>query len=606
LTRAGTGKTYLSAFDVRNVNPKKMLFLVHREQILLQAEESFKDVLGEGINTGFLTGTSKQIDADYLFSTVHMLAKDDIRMQFSPEHFDYIIIDETHRAGAGGYQKILEYFKPRFLLGMTATPERTDGFDIYQLFDHNIAYEIRLQQAMEEDMLCPFHYFGISELTIDGIEIDDTTEFRYLTSDIRVDYIIEKINFYGHSGNRVKGLIFCSRKEEARELSRAFNERGYQTAALSGDDSQGIREKSIEMLEQEDRENGLDYIFTVDIFNEGVDIPCVNQVVMLRPTQSSIIFIQQLGRGLRKQEDKEYVVVIDFIGNYQKNFLIPIALSGDRSYNKDTIRKYVAEGNRVIPGCSTINFDEISKKRIYAAIDNANLSELKFIKEEYNNLKYKLGRIPRIEDFEKFGALDMIKIFDKFGSYHAFLSKYDSDDYKIKLSAEEEGIVAFLSQKVAKGKRIHELEMLDRLLVYRTGILRILRNSLKENYNIDLSAGEEKSVISNLTNSFGKVEEQKKYADCVFLKEDGNDYAIASDFEKHLNNREFCEMVQEIIQYGIRRYQNMYARRYKDTNFELYQKYTYEDVCRLLNWDKNMNAQNIVYSDHSNPSARSN
>lgn len=583
----------MSAFDVRNVKPRKVLFLVHREQILIQAAESFKDVLGEDIRTGFLTGNIRQIDSDFLFSTVNMLAKDNVREQFSPEYFDYVIIDETHRAGAGSYQKILEYFKPKFLLGMTATPERTDGFDIYQLFDHNIAYEIRLQQAMEEDLLCPFHYFGISELNIDGIEIDDTTEFRYLTSDVRVDYIIDKIEFYGYSGDRVKGLIFCSRKEEAKELSRLFNKHGYQTVVLSGEDSQSVRERSIELLEQKDREGGLDYIFTVDIFNEGVDIPCINQVVMLRPTQSSIVFIQQLGRGLRKQEDKEYVVVIDFIGNYQKNFLIPIALSGDRTYNKDTIRKYVAEGNRVLPGCSTINFDEISKKRIYAAIDNAKLNEMKFIKEEYFDLKFKLGRIPKIEDFEKFGSLDIVKIFDKFGSYYSFLSKYDKQDYFIKLSAREEEIVTFLSQKMAKGKRIHELEMLSRLLNYKKGVLGILRNSLKQSYDIDMSLEEEKSVVRVLTNSFGKVEEQRKYSGCKFIKESGNDYDIAEDFENNLKNEDFREMITEIIRYGIRRYKSMFSNRYKDTNFELYQKYTYEDVCRLLNWDNNMNAQNI-------------
>ena len=202
---------------------------------------------------------------------------------------------------------------------MTASPERTDGFDIYQLFNHNIAYEIRLQKALEENMLCPFHYFGITDLMVDGKEIGDVSEFRYLISDERVNNIISKIEYYGYSGNRAKGLIFCSKKEEARELSELFNQRGYQTTALTGEDRQEVREEAVAKLEQDQRENGLDYIFIVDIFNEGIDIPCVNQVVMLRPTESAIIFVQQLGRGLRKCHDKEYVVVIDFIGNYAKN-----------------------------------------------------------------------------------------------------------------------------------------------------------------------------------------------------------------------------------------------------------------------------------------------
>lgn len=346
---------------------------------------------------------------------------------------------------------------------MTATPERTDGFDIYSQFDHNIAYEIRLQQAMQEKMLCPFHYFGITELIIDGAVIDDTTEFKYLVSEQRVDNIIDKIEFYGHSGNRVKGLIFCSRKDEAKELSRLFNVRNYNTVALCGDDSQEARENALTSLEQDEVEGSLDYIFTVDIFNEGVDIPAINQVVMLRPTQSAIIFVQQLGRGLRKAPNKEYVVIIDFIGNYAKNFLIPIALSVDRTYNKDTIRKYIAEGNRVIPGCSTVNFDAIAKQRIYATIDTANFSDVKLIKEEYKNLKNMLGRIPRLEDFEKYGSIDVMRIFENknIGSYHNFLKKYDKE-YKIDLTTTQEEMLAFVSQKVANGKRIHELQVLKR------------------------------------------------------------------------------------------------------------------------------------------------
>ncbi len=164
-----------------------------------------------------------------------------------------------------------------------------------------------------------------------------------------MDYVIKKAAYYGFSGERVKGLVFCSRKEEAKELSQKFNQRGYQTAVLTGEDSQQRREQVIDQLaENLGREEQLDYIFTVDIFNEGVDVPEINQVIMLRPTESPVIFIQQLGRGLRKCEGKEYVVVLDFIGNYMNNFMIPIALSGDRSYNKDTMRRYIRESARII------------------------------------------------------------------------------------------------------------------------------------------------------------------------------------------------------------------------------------------------------------------
>ena len=173
--------------------------------------------------------------------------------------------------------------------------------------------------------MCPFHYYGISDISINGISIDDKTSFNNLVTSIRINHIIDKINLYGHSGNKVRGLIFCSRKDEAIELSNLFNQRGYHTVALTGDDSETKRQKAIDKLENDT----LDYIFTVDIFNEGIDIPKVNQIIMLRPTQSAIIFVQQLGRGLRKNISKDYVVIIDFIGNYEKNFLIPIALSGN-------------------------------------------------------------------------------------------------------------------------------------------------------------------------------------------------------------------------------------------------------------------------------------
>ena len=318
ISATGTGKTFLSAFDVRRFKPKRLLFVVHRRNIAEAALRSFKYLI-PNVSMGIFSGNTKETDSDFIFSTVQTIHKKEYREMFDRDAFDYIIIDEVHRADAQSYQDIVDYFKPKFLLGMSATPERSDDFDIYEMFDHNIAYEIRLIQAMEYNLLCPFHYYGITDMTIDGIEIDDKSEFNILTSELRVDYIIEKINEYGYSGDRIHGLIFCSRKDECEKLSQLFNMRGYKTIALTGDSSEEMRQKAIDSLESND-ENSLDYIFTVDIFNEGIDIPKVNQVVMLRPTESAIVFVQQLGRGLRKNDSKEYVVIIDFIGNYEKNF----------------------------------------------------------------------------------------------------------------------------------------------------------------------------------------------------------------------------------------------------------------------------------------------
>ena len=427
ISATGTGKTYASAFALREADPKRVLFLVHREQIAKQAIESFRRVFGRTKTFGLLSGNSKRYDEDYLFATMQMMAKEETLSKYQKTEFDVIIIDEVHRAGASSYQRIMGYFEPQFWLGMTASPERTDGFDIYHLFDHNIAYEIRLQQALEEDLLCPFHYFGITEMEIDGEVFDDTTgmrNFSYLICDERVEYILEKAKYYGYSGDRVKGLIFCSRKEEAKELSKKFNEKGYQTAFLCGEHSQEERERCIERLTSDDSTDYLDYIFTIDIFNEGVDIPEINQVIMLRPTESPVVFIQQLGRGLRKADGKKYVVILDFIGNYMNNFMIPVALSGDRSYNKDNMRKYVSGGTKIIPGSSSIHFDEIARKRIYTSIDLAKTNDMKLLRDSYKNLKYKLGRIPSIQDFGEHGSIDVNKIFEKCGSYYAFLVKY--------------------------------------------------------------------------------------------------------------------------------------------------------------------------------------
>lgn len=594
ISATGTGKTYLSAFDIRNVNPNRALFIVHREQIAKQALLSYRNVFGDTKSMGILSGSSKDIHKDFLFSTIQTLSKDELLLEFRKDEFDYIIIDEVHKAGAMTYQKIVNYFEPKFLLGMTATPERTDDFDIFKMFDHNVAYEIRLQQALEENLLCPFHYFGITDISIDNNQLSDNTEFKYLVCEERVNHILDKINFYGYCGDRVKGLIFCSDKKEAAELSIKFNERGLRTVALTGDNSQHEREEAISRLEQDEIDNCLDYIFTVDIFNEGVDIPAVNQVVMLRATKSAIIFVQQLGRGLRKYNNKEFVVIIDFVGNYNNNFLIPIALSGDRTYNKDNIRKYVMEGNRLIPGCSTINFDEISKKRIFESIDTANFNDIKLIKENYNNLKQKLGRIPKLIDFDLYNSLDPIRIFENksLGSYHKFLTKYEKD-YTVQLTSTQESFIEFISVKLASGKRIHELEMIKCAMNSNVNLIAKIKSILKEQYKIDFKASTESSIVNVLTNEFASGSAKDTYRECIFLEKYDSDYKISEVFEENLKCQEFKEIVLELIDFGIYRYKKFYNNRYMDTNFNLYEKYTYEDVCRLLEWEKNEVATNI-------------
>ena len=522
--------------------------------------------------------------------------------RYEKNAFDAIVIDEAHHSAANSYKKVLDYFEPKLWLGMTATPDKRDdnleGRNIYEIFNHQIAYEIRLQDAMEEDLLCPFHYFGITDLDIiadagksSGEKVEN---FRYLISEERVENVMKQAEYFGYSGDRVKGLIFCSRIDEAKELSKKFNAKGWRTLVLSGSDSEEARAAAIERLAGEESEDALDYIISVDIFSEGVDVPEINQVIMLRPTESPIVFIQQLGRGLRKAENKEYVVVLDFIGNYRNNFMIPIALSGDRSYNKDNIRRYVTEGGRVIPGASTIHFDEISRKRIFQAIDNANFSDIKLIRENYTNLKNKLGHIPALADFDKYGEMDVLRIFDNnsLGSYYKFLVKYEKE-YTIRLSEDEEKAIEFISKKLASGKRIHELELLKRTLQYHHGIIGRLRKHLSEKYQCEMDEHCTENVVNMMTNEFSMSAAKKTYAQCVFLKKEQDDYGISDVYGKMLQNPEFCAILEELVDFGISRYKVNYSYHYQDTNLVLYQKYTYEDACRLLNWERNEVPLNI-------------
>lgn len=591
ISATGTGKTYASAFAMRELGFKKVLFLVHREQILKQAQASYKKVLPSDISTGLLSGNYKEIEADYLFSTIQTMSRSNILENFERDRFECIIIDETHKAGAESYHKIINYFKPKLLLGMTASPERTDGFDIYKLFDHNIASEIRLQDALKEDLLCPFHYFGISDLEVDGKTIDDNSDFSFLANEARVEHIIKQAEYYGHDGDRVKGLIFCSRNEEAKELSGEFNKRGYNTVALSGSNTQEEREEAIQRLEMDcgdmssDAKKTLDYIFTVDIFNEGVDIPEVNQIIMLRPTISAIVFVQQLGRGLRKSDNKEYVVVLDFIGNYNNNFLIPIALSGDRTYNKDTVRKYIREGSRIIPGCSTIHFEEITKKKIFESIDRMTTTK-RMLTDKYNQVKYKLGRIPTILDFYKLGEIEPMLFINYAKTYDNFLRMVDKD-YKITFSPKEEQILAFISALIIDGKRPHELLMLKMMIEDRIINEDSFKNEL-EKIGEKYKAVDYNSAKRILNMEFIAGADIKKYSDIELISDEksAKDMFMRSiSFWNKLKHMEFRRELNNLIEYGMLRYKDLYSE-HDDNNMVLYQKYSRKDVCRLMNWDK--------------------
>jgi len=582
VSATGTGKTYLSAFDIRSFTPKRMLFIVHREQILEKAKKDFQKVLGgDEKDFGILSGSSKDINARYLFATIQTISKNDILVSFTHDHFDYILIDEVHKAGATSYHKIIDHFTPKFLLGMTATPERTDGFNIYELFDYNIAYEIRLQEALEEEMLCPFHYFGVTDFTLNGKIVDGTSQFSMLISEERVHHLIQKIEYYGYSEEKVRGLIFCSRTEEAKKLSLLLNQVGYQTIALTGENSRQERDYQVKALEQ----GKLDYILTVDIFNEGIDIPSINQIVMLRQTQSSIIFIQQLGRGLRKHNSKKYVTIIDFIGNYKNNYLIPIALAGDYSYNKDNIRRCLKDST-YIKGISTINFEEVAKQKVYDSINTVTLDSMTELKKNYYLVKNRINKVPYLCDFLQHRILDPMIIANKEKSYYDFLVKVG--DTEGTLNDAENKMLMFLSREILPGIRLNEVVLLKELMKKKHLNFKSVQ-VLFQNSGLSSDKHTILSTFRTLTTEFYTGGLKKVYHGISFLEYSSNAVSCGEVFSSALENSYFSKLLKDLLTAT-----SIKAKKFiSNKPLTRYEKYRKRDVLRMLNWEEQMVDLNI-------------
>ncbi len=582
ISATGTGKTYLAAFDVEQCHPERMLFLVHREQILRDAKQSFQDVIGFSDEEAIIyTSGDDLTNKKYVFATVQSLSRTENLQDLAVDFFDYILIDEVHRAAASSYQKIMDHFTPDFYLGLTATPERTDGQNIYELFDYNLAYEIRLQEALEEEMLSPFLYYGVSELRKeDGELLDDKVDFSQLVTKERVDHLIEKIDYYKVSILETKGLIFCSRNDEAKELSKALNLRGFKTVALSGKDSQDVRERKVKKLETGE----LDYILTVDIFNEGIDIPSINQVIMLRNTESSIVFVQQLGRGLRKHPGKEFVTVIDFIGNYKNNYLIPIALYGDQSLNKDNYVRKLGKHDQ-IQGVTTINFEEVAQQRIFDSIAETSLTSMANLKKIYVELLNRLGRTPLLFDYYRNNSLDPAIFFDRrFAHYGEVIHKFEKGKEAYELAdLEEAAILEMISYELLNGKRPHELILLKALL-REDGVISKTNYCLKlEEAGADCSEELIRSVEDVLTLDFFIKQAQKKYR-YPLIEINSNKYHLSAAFQKGLENEAFEKLVIDLIKTGLARTKK-YLAGYQVKGFEIGEKYTRKDVMRLLLWE---------------------
>lgn len=387
----GVGKTYLAAFDSKSY--ERVLFVAHREEILKQAAVSFRNVRNSE-DYGFFTGEEKSTDKSVIFASVATLGRSEYLSEkyFAPDYFQYLVIDEFHHAVNEQYQRIVKYFKPQFLLGLTATPERMDGRNIYEICDYNVPYEISLKDAINKGMLVPFHYYGIYDDTdysglhlirgrYDEKELNET----YIGNIHRHDLIYKYYCKYGSK----KALGFCCSRAHAEEMAKEFCERGIPSVAVYSNANGTYSEergKAIKKL----KSGEIRVIFSVDMFNEGVDITSVDMVMFLRPTESPIVFLQQLGRGLRRSKGKEYLNVLDFIGNYEKAGRVRFLLTG-RTLEKNEY--YNPADRSVFPDDCLIDFD-MKLIDLFSEMDKKHLKVRDQIRNEYYRVKEFLGRIP--------------------------------------------------------------------------------------------------------------------------------------------------------------------------------------------------------------------
>ncbi len=351
-------------------------------------------------------------------------------------------------------------------------------------------------------------------------------------------------------------------------------------------------------MESSDSSEKLDYIFTVDIFNEGVDIPKVNQVIMLRPTASSIIFVQQLGRGLRKANDKEYLTVIDFIGNYNNNYLVPIALYGDTSYNKDTLRKLMLSGSSFIPGASTINFDKITHDKIFESIDKANLQLKKDLVKDYELLKFKIGGIPMMMDFVEHGSRDPQLYVNYSKSYFNFLLGQE-ESLQNKLSENEVKLLELFSNEIANTKRVEEVIILKKLIAGDILLKEDFKAIVFDKYGILIPDQTVESCIKNINFDFvtenynRKLVSVSKIYDLSIVSYDNGIISFSDQFVDTLKNKTFLHFLSDMLDYSETIYDRIFDKGKYVDGFLLYQKYSRKDVFRILNWEQNPLAQNV-------------
>jgi superfamily II DNA or RNA helicase/HKD family nuclease len=583
----GSGKTYLAALDSFNFQPNKLLFIVHRDTILDNAMKTFSSLFQETKKFGLLNMSKKDFDADFIFSSNTSMSKNLDR--FDPYHFDYIIIDEVHHATAGTYQKIVEHFKPKFLLGLTATPERMDQKSVFEIFDYNVPYELRMREAMLNDLIVPFKYYGIKNenLDFDPTRSDLDLIKQYAKED-NIDFIIENINKY-KPNSKLKALAFCRTVQHAKQMSEIFNNRGFNTVYLTGVDDTSTRIQNFELLQND--QSKLEIIFCVDILNEGVDIPGVNMVLFLRPTESSTVFIQQLGRGLRKFNNKNHLIVVDFIGNsYRRSMQIALALGtlSDSPYNDKKMLANLVQNDFKELNISglEVHIDEFSKEEILNSILSTNFNSTDYLKKDYLNYKNYIGSKTFLNHMDFLNndlSFDILRIIKIFGSLYNFQLKIKEDITE--LNDVQSSFLEYLSEY---------LPMVEQYS------FRIIQNLItgpksKKELEFELSKEIEDFNLEKFNYYYNYVQD-KYYSDKellrrkVFVKEIDNLLLLSID----LDNQNFKELIVDLIEYGVSRYLIDFHD-HKDV-FKLHSVYSRKQFMTMLREDYLSFREGIKYN----------
>ena len=577
----GVGKTYLAAFDSKNY--ERVLFVAHREEILKQAAESFKNVR-DSDDYGFFNGDSKCTDKSVIFASVATLGRVEYLNEkyFAPDYFTYVVIDEFHHAVNEQYQRIVDYFKPKFLLGLTATPERMDGKNIYEICDYNVPYEISLKEAINKGMLVPFHYYGIFDETdysklhivrgrYDEKELNET----YIGNVGRYELIYK---YYCKYGSR-QALGFCCSREHAREMAKEFSKRGIPSVAVfsnaSGEYTED-RNVAIKQLKQ----GKIRVIFSVDMFNEGVDITSVDMVMFLRPTESPIVFLQQLGRGLRKCRGKEFLTVLDFIGNYEKAGRVRFLLSGRSNQSAGV---YNPSDTSAFPDDCLVDFD-MKLIDFFAEMDRKHLKFKDQIVNEYFRVKELLGRRPDRMDLFTYmddGIYETAIAHSKdnpFKRYLEFLKELDELNQGEEVFCKGIGREFISLLENTSMSKVYKMPVLMAFYNHGNILMEVSETQLLSSWKEFFSTGTNwKDLDKNMTiqkyNDISDREHLKKILSMpvhfllesgkgFFVKKDGAAIGLREELRTLINNPVMVCQMKDVIDYRAMDY---YQRRYRMT-----------------------------------------